>query len=94
MNYASSLEQTRDGFPVLQRVVGVGEVSCPLLESAATALMPEHAADTQRSGGAVASDGAAPSQALQLIVTQTWSPISNVEPFDEVLCGQEFILRT
>ena len=71
MYYASSLEQTRDGFPVLQRVVGVGEVSCPLLESAATALMPEHAADTQRSGGAVASNGAAPSQALQLIVTQT-----------------------
>ena len=81
MNYASSLEQTRDGFPVLQRVVGVGEVSCPLLESAATALMPEHTADTQRSGGAVASDGAAPGQALQLIVTQTCNAIAMCTKF-------------
>ena len=39
--------------------------------------MSEHAADAQSGGGAVAGDGAAPGQALQLIVTQTCKCIGN-----------------
>ena len=79
-----SLEQARDGFSVLQGIVGVGEVWYFLLYCAAAALVSEHAADAQRGGGAVAGDGAAPSQALQLIVTQTFtSKVLSKKSYDE-----------